>query len=265
MPHAPGSRPPAWRLPEGVDPALWDYVHTARLADDEDDYFAGHPLFVADAHLLDDRFKTPAPLIDLGCGVGRLALRFTRAGFPVTAVDLSQAMLAQLGRRCAAEDLPIRLLRANLCNLGCLPDSGFRYALSMFSTLGMIRSRTARRRALSETYRILEPGGQLALHAHNLWLNARVPGARLWMARQLVSGWLGQEQAGDRPMTYRGIPNMVVHLFRWGELRADLASAGFVIDEVVSLDEVDARPIPAPWLLPRVRAGGWLVFARRPA
>lgn len=264
MSERPPTRPPDWRLPRGVGPGLWDYVHTPRLADDEDDYFAGHPLFVADAHLLDRRFVERAPLIDLGCGVGRLSLRFARAGFPVTAVDLSHAMLAQLGRRCAAEDLHVQRLRANLCDLGCLPDGHFRYALSMFSTLGMIRSRPARRQALAETFRILQPGGRLALHAHNLWLNARVPGSRLWLARQLVAGWLGRPEAGDRSMTYRGIPNMVVHLFRWPELHQDLTSAGFVIDEVTALDEVDARPIRVPWLLGSIRAGGWLVFARRP-
>ena len=41
--------PPAWRLPEGVNAPLWEYVHTPRLAVEEDAYFAGHPLFAADA------------------------------------------------------------------------------------------------------------------------------------------------------------------------------------------------------------------------
>ena len=51
--------PPAWQLPEGVDPALWRYAHTPRLAVEEDEYFAGHPLFARDARLLDDRFVEP--------------------------------------------------------------------------------------------------------------------------------------------------------------------------------------------------------------
>ena len=65
-------------------------------------------------------------------------------------------------------------------------------------------------------------------------------------------------------MTYRGIPGMEVHLYRWGELKRELRAAGFVIDEVVPLEDVTYQPIPHPWLLQRFRAGGWMVFAQKP-
>ncbi len=255
---------PPWRLPEGVNPALWSYAHTPRLASEEDDYFAGHPLFVADAHALDARFVEPAPLVDLGCGSGRLSIRFARAGFPVVSVDLSFSMLRHLGRRAEEEGLKIDLVRANLCRLECFPDGRFTYAISMFSTLGMIRGAGPRRRALAEAARLLRPGGRLALHVHNLWLNLRDRQGRRWLLGQLRPLLLGRADAGDRRMTYRGIPNMEVHLYRWGELRRDVRAAGLQIQEVLPLDEVDARPIAAPWLLPSIRAGGWVVFARKP-
>ena len=70
---------------------------------------------------------------------------------------------------------------------------------------------------------------------------------------------------GDRRMTYRGIAGMRVHLYRWGELKRAVREAGFRIDEVMPLDEVSAEPIPLPWLAHGVRAGGWIVFATRPA
>jgi SAM-dependent methyltransferase len=260
-----GPAPPAWRLPEGVNASLWEYAHTDRLADEEDDYFRGHPLFAADARLLDDRFVEPGPLVDLGCGAGRLSLQFARRGFPVVAVDLSAAMLRVVGERAWSEGrLSIGRVRANLCRLGCFPDGHFAYALSMFSTLGMIRGASARRRALAEAARILRPGGRLALHAHNLWLNLRDPQGRAWLLGQLGKAMLGRRDAGDRRMTYRGIPGMEVHLYRWGELRRELRAAGLLIDEVVPIDTVSARPIAAPRLLHSIRAGGWVVFARRP-
>ena len=53
-------------------------------------------------------------------------------------------------------------LQANLCRLGCLADGSFDYGLSMFSTLGMIRSRAARKKSFGEAARILRPGGRLA-------------------------------------------------------------------------------------------------------
>jgi SAM-dependent methyltransferase len=256
--------PPSWKMPEGVNPALWQYTHTDRLALDEDEYFRDHALFEADARALDARFIDPGPLVDLGCGTGRHALRFAERGFPVVAVELSHAMLRTVGAKARERGLEVLRVEANLCRLGCLPDSTFSYALSMFSTLGMIRGASARRKALSEAFRILRPGGRLALHAHNVWLNLRNPQGRFWLLSQALSGLLSRSDFGDRKMSYRGIPEMEVHLYRWGELRRDLHGAGFRIDEVLPIDSVRSRPIVAPWLLHPIRAGGWILFASRP-
>ncbi len=258
------SPPPAWHLPEGVDPALWRYAHTARLATEEDAYFEGHPLFRADAEALDARFVEPGPLVDLGCGAGRHSARFARRGFPVVAVDLSAAMLREAAGKARRDGSKLECVQANLCRLGCLPEGSFAYALSMFSTLGMIRGARARRQALAEAYRVLEPGGRLALHAHNVWLNLRDAQGRSWLLGQAWRKLLGRPGIGDRRMLYRGIDGMEVHLFSWHELASDLRSVGFRIDEVLPIDAVAARPIAAPWLAHGLRAGGWIVFASRP-
>jgi SAM-dependent methyltransferase len=255
--------PPAWRLPEGVDAPLWQYTHTPRLAAEEDAYFAEHPLFRADAAALAERFVVPGRLVDLGCGTGRHAIQFARRGFAVVAVDLSRPMLAMVGEKARAAGVNLLRVESNLCRLGCLPDQVFDYALSMFSTLGMIRGRAARRRALVEAGRILRPGGRFALHAHNVWLNLRNRQGRAWLLEQTWRAILTRHELGERRMTYRGIPGMQVHLYRWGELKRELRHAGFRVDEVLPLDEVSAAPIPSPWLIHSLRAGGWIVFASR--
>src|SRR5262249_39585205 len=147
---------------------------------EEDAYFAGHPLFASDARILDEHFVTPGRLVDLGSGAGRHSLRFACRGFSVVAIDLSRPMLQAVARKAEEAGVSVLTVEANLCRLECLADETFDYALSMFSTLGMIRGRPARLKALREAFRILRRGGRLALHVHNLWLNLRNPQGRRW-------------------------------------------------------------------------------------
>lgn len=255
--------PPAWQMPEGVDGPLWQYTQTPRLAAEEDAYFAGHPLFEADAQALDARFVEPGTLIDLGCGAGRHALRFAARSFSVVAVDLSRPMLEMVRSKAKDSGVSLLCVQANLCRLDSIPDGAFDYALSMFSTLGMIRGQASRRRALAEAARVLRRGGRLALHAHNFWLNLRDSEGRRWLGTQAWRALFDRSHLGDRRMEYRGIPGMRVHLYRWGELKRELKLPGFRIKEVLALDEISSAPIPNPWFLPNLRAGGWIVFAER--
>ena len=255
--------PPAWRLPDGVDAPLWQYTHTPRLAADEDAYFEGHALFQADEQVLDERFTVPGRLVDLGCGAGRHSIRFANRGFSVTAVDLSHSMLNVVGLKARDAGVELSRVQANLCRLGCLPDQSFDYAISMFSTLGMIRGREARRRAFGEARRILRPGGRLrficTISGSTFAIHRDGRGCFVTPRKSLAR----RVELGDRRMDYRGINGMYVHLYRWGELKRELRCAGFRIDEVIPLDEVSAEPIRMPWLAHQLRAGGWIVFARR--
>src|SRR5262249_19091645 len=131
------------------------------------------------------------------------------------------------------------------------------------STLGMIRGRESRRRALQEASRILGPSGRMALHVHNFWLNLRNSQGRSWLCSQAWRAGFDRKTLGDRHMTYPGIPGMTVHLYRWGELARELRAARFRIDDVVALDEVSSAEIRAPWLAHSIRAGGWIVFAAK--
>ncbi len=255
--------PPDWRLPAGVNASLWRYAHSRSIAEQEDDYFQGHPLFAADREAVRARFKGPGRLVDLGCGAGRMALDLAGAGFEVVGVDLSRPLLEVVKRKAEAAGLNVGCVQANLCRLGCFPDSSFTHAVSLFSTLGMVRGPAARAAALRETARVLERGGKLAIHVHNIWINARTREGVSWMAWQWLKRWRGDADAGDRRMTYRGIAGMEVHLYRWAELLRAIRAAGFKIEEVLPIDTVTAKPIRWARLLPGLRAGGWIVFATK--
>jgi SAM-dependent methyltransferase len=251
---------PQWRLPSGVTLGLWQYAHADHIADDYDDYFAENSLFEFDESVLAGHFTQPGLLVDLGCGTGRLLVPFARRGFRGLAVDLSMPMLDVVGQKAREESLSIDRVRANLTQLDCLRDGVADYAICMFSTLGMVRGRQNRRRALGHAWRLLKPGGKFVLHVHNRWYNLFDPQGRVWLMRNLWGAWWrGDQEPGDKFFDYRGIPNMFLHVFTRGELKADLAAAGFRIVEFIALDTQRRHALRRPWWLGRLRANGWIV------
>ncbi|EAV40562.1 hypothetical protein SIAM614_16737 [Stappia aggregata IAM 12614] len=94
--------------------------------------------------------------LDLGCGVGRHALSFARAGFETHAMDLSEAGLAELKKSAAADGLEIE---THLAPMTALPfdDDSFDYVLS-FNVIyhgdpSIVHT------AIAEIARVLKPGG----------------------------------------------------------------------------------------------------------
>jgi SAM-dependent methyltransferase len=251
---------PTWQLPPGVARGTWDYIHAPHIADDYDDYFAFNSLFEFDEAVLRRHFATPGLIADLGCGTGRALVPLVRAGHSGLAIDLSEHMLRIVREKADEDALPIDCLKANLVELDGLADASVDYAMCMFSTLGMIRGRANRRRALGHTRRILRPGGRFVLHVHNYWYNLRDPEGPFWVAKNLLTAPLSHEiEVGDRWFPYRGLPSMFLHVFRWRELAADLRAAGFRIVERISLDAQRRHALPRPWLLPALRTNGWIV------
>jgi SAM-dependent methyltransferase len=251
---------PTWQLPPGVSRGLWDYVHTPHIADDYDDYFAFNSLFETDASVLQRHFNPPGLVADLGCGTGRAIVPLVHSGHRGLAIDLSEHMLRVVQAKADEEGLPIECVRANLVELDAIADRSVDYAMCLFSTLGMIRGRTNRRRVLSHARRILKPGGRFVLHVHNYWFNLRDPDGPWWVLTNLVRAGLRRDvEIGDRWYPYRGLPSMFLHVFRWRELAADLHAVGFHIIEQTALDAPRREPLRRPWLLGPLRTNGWIV------
>jgi len=124
----------------------------------------------------------------------------------------------------------------------------------------MIEGSGPREEFLRHVRRILKPGGRFVLHVHNLWYNLFEYAGRPWLLKHMLRTALVRDQElGDKRYTYRGIPNMYLHVFTKHQLRRALRRAGFRIREFIPLDTTRQHRLPHAWLLPRMRANGWIV------
>jgi SAM-dependent methyltransferase len=100
-----------------------------------------------------------APVLDVGCGTGRVALPLARAGTPVTAVDVDETLLARLARRVGT--LPVEIVCADARELD-LPSRDFALCIAPLQTVQLLGGPRLRARFLAAARRRLRPGGILA-------------------------------------------------------------------------------------------------------
>ena len=110
------------------------------------------------------------PVLEIGCGTGRLNIPLARAGHEVWAVDVSSAMLGQLRAKLANEPPEVqgrvRAVQQDATALD-LPERHCRLAIIPFNVLMLISDLPAERRALAAAAAHLAPGGLLALDVMN--------------------------------------------------------------------------------------------------
>lgn len=109
-------------------------------------------------------FEPTGRVLDIGCGAGRTTHHLDERGFDVVGCDVSEPLVE------AASDL-YPDLDFQVGDVSTLPfaDEQFAYALFSANGLDYIHPERARLEALSEVYRILEPGGIFAFSTHNSW------------------------------------------------------------------------------------------------
>lgn len=130
--------------------ALYDLEHAA-FSDDI-------PLMRNIAEIVGD------PIVELGCGSGRVLLPIAADGFDVTGVDTSRPMLDALDRR-AAEIEGGKITTVNADMRGPLPLPSDTFGIAIFSLNGLLHLETQADQiaALAEAARLLDPRGQLVI------------------------------------------------------------------------------------------------------
>ena len=130
------SRDPAWHDVEnggyGADLALWEQL-------------AG---------------EAAGPVLELGAGTGRVALRLAAAGAEVTALDNSATLLGELARRAADAGLAVETCRCDALELA--HDRRFALVIAPMQFAHLF-DRDGRGRLLERAAGALLPGGAIAL------------------------------------------------------------------------------------------------------
>jgi len=245
---------------DAVHPSTRTYVQNREIALGYDAYFNNYPLFQYDTKVLETFLTEPGPLVDLGCGTARHVAHFARRGFPSVGVDLSEHMLACANRKIEGCPGRICLLRGTINRLDFLKNASFRYALCMFSTIGLIRGRRNRGRFVREVRRILMPRGLFVFHVHNRWLNLFDACGREWLWRTYTRNRRKGLEPGDKIMQgYRGIPEMFLHVFSYRECVALARKNGFRVKKVFCLNE--KRDAQMSGFGSTLKANGFIVVA----
>ena len=100
------------------------------------------------------------PLLELGCGTGRVTLRLAERGHQVWAVDADADLLEALQERAATQGLSVRTIRADARTLELGRE--FELILAPMQLLQALGSAAARHAALERAASHLGPGGRLA-------------------------------------------------------------------------------------------------------
>jgi ubiquinone/menaquinone biosynthesis C-methylase UbiE len=103
--------------------------------------------------------------LDIGTGTGQLAIYLARAGFTVTAIDISEKMIARAGQYAASHNLGIDFQVQDAESLS-FADNTFDVVVAR----NLLWTLPHPDQALNEWRRVLKPGGRLIV-SDGLWFN----------------------------------------------------------------------------------------------
>jgi len=122
------------------------------------------------------------PVLEIGCGMGTMAMNWAKNGALVTAVDLNAFAVEQTSRRFELFDLNGAIVQSDANNLP-FSDASFDYAYSW----GVLHHSPNLDRSFAEMMRVLKPGGRFGImvyHRHSLLH---------WYTTEYVEGFLHYE------------------------------------------------------------------------
>ena len=136
--------------------------------------------------------RTDRPVLEVGCGTGRIALELARAGHTVVGVDPSPAMLAVARQRAEDDALEVEFIEGRAIDLA-LEEGHYGLALLPADVFLYCADAEEQVATLGQLARALQFNGLLAvdLPGPALWLDATTNGQALLV-------FSGETQSGER-------------------------------------------------------------------
>jgi SAM-dependent methyltransferase len=185
--------------------------------------------------------KPGGRLLDVGCGAGREALGFARAGFRVTAIDIAPGMIAAARANAEGAGLAIDFRVQSVTELNDPPGS-YDGAFVAFSVLHHIPGRARRIDALARIRRALSADGGLILVVVYRGRRGLVSRSRLVdlvrsVGTKIPGQWCVSEPGDGYTICVSDAsdPREPVFFHDYAgpdEVRAEVEAAGFAADEV---------------------------------
>lgn len=185
-------------------PAVDPYANIVQLYDLE------HEAYTDDIDLLVQLAAVgEGPILELGCGTGRVMFPLAEAGNKVVGIDMSAPMLAVARERAAhlaGHDLTF--IQGDMADLDTVSSGPFGMIIASLNSIMHLTTQDLQRQMIESAWRSLAPGGRLVidtLNPSNAQLNHLLNTTHLegsWITEGGVSidKW-GHRRPGDEPQT----------------------------------------------------------------
>jgi SAM-dependent methyltransferase len=218
-------------------------------------------------YLLLNGARDATHILDFGCGNGRYSLALlAQSDAALTAYDISAASLGEFHRNLMGTSFAGRvvLIHDDLSALG--EPASYDLVIMLFGVLSHVGPRSARVEALAQLRRLIRTDGRLIISVPSVYRRRPWELFKAAVARRLGQARPPLDEAGNISFT-RHVEGQALtffyHLYRLGELRAELAEAGF------RLLECEAESVLPEWCVTQwpiaCRADQWLAARISPA
>ena len=142
---------------------VWDEETAARYDETSAAEFAPEVLTPAVDFL--ERLADGGPALELAIGTGRVAVPLVERGVPVTGIELSQPMVAQLRRKIGEPELPV--LVGDMATSTAPGAGDFALVFLVWNSISNLRTQEEQVACFRNAARHLRPGGRFVLE---LWV-----------------------------------------------------------------------------------------------